>query len=151
MRKPEPNGRTLDNDRPLRMAPMACSRMPKWRLRPPAQAPPCEGGEREVAEKSPAPSKVRRVLHDGARSAEPPISHGTFFATALSTSAEVSRVALHFGSGGKLGKSLSQPSGSSRRCMRRSWSARSGYLLLYPSTLVNHARCSSLPRLPMPC
>jgi len=30
--------------------------------------------------KSPAVSNVRRVLHDGPRSAEPPISHGTFFA-----------------------------------------------------------------------
>ena len=33
--------------------------------------------------KSPAPSKVRRVFAEGARSAEPPISHGTFFATAF--------------------------------------------------------------------
>ena len=52
---------------------MACSRMPKCRLRPPWLS----------ASKSPAPSNVSRVLVDGARSAEPPISHGTFFASGV--------------------------------------------------------------------
>ncbi len=33
--KPEPNERSFDSDMPLQIAPMACSRMPKWKLRPP--------------------------------------------------------------------------------------------------------------------
>ena len=33
-KKPEPNGRTLDRAMPLRAAPMANSRTPKWKLRP---------------------------------------------------------------------------------------------------------------------
>ena len=68
---------------------MACSRMPKWRLRPGPSGP-----------KSPAPGNLSRVLVDGARSAEPPISQGTFLAMAFSTSPLVSRVALPFLSAG---------------------------------------------------
>ena len=45
--------------------------MPKWRFLP----------ARCSALKSPAPSKVRRVLHEGPRSADPPSSHGTFSAS----------------------------------------------------------------------
>ena len=48
---------------PFAIAAIACSRMPKWKLRPP----------RLAASKSPAPSNVRCVFVDGARSAEPPI------------------------------------------------------------------------------
>ena len=76
---------------PLRMAPIACSRMPKWRLRP-AYSP---------AWKSPAPSKVSRVLVDGARSAAPPISQGTFWAIALRTRPDEIRVAIPLLSVGK--------------------------------------------------
>jgi hypothetical protein len=54
--------------------PVACSRMPKWRFRPAAFS----------ALKSPVPSNVRRVLHEGPRSAEPPSSHGTFLARTFS-------------------------------------------------------------------
>jgi len=54
---------------------MACSRIPKWRLRPAGFS----------ALKSPAPSNVRRVLQEGPRSAEPPSSHGTFLARTFST------------------------------------------------------------------
>ncbi len=43
--------------------------------------------------KSPAVSKVMRVLVEGARSADPPINHGTFLATALSISPEAARTA----------------------------------------------------------
>src|SRR5262249_8885320 len=74
-----------------------CSRIPKCRLRPPGLS----------AKKSPAPSKVSRVLQEGPRSAEPPSSHGTFFPMALSTSPEASRVAFPCASAAKLGTSLS--------------------------------------------
>ena len=46
---------------------MACSRMPKCRLRPPGSS----------GSSSPAPLNVKFVLVDGERSAAPPISHGT--------------------------------------------------------------------------
>ena len=72
---------------PLLIAPAACSRTPKCRLRP----------ARLSGWKSPAPSKVRRDLLDGARSEEPPISHGTRCATMLSTFWLVSRPAAPFG------------------------------------------------------
>ena len=55
---------------------MACSRTPKWRLRPPGSS----------AEKAGSP--LIRVLFDGARSAEPPTSSGSVLASALSTSPE---------------------------------------------------------------
>ena len=45
-----------------------------------------------------------RVFVDGARSADPPISHGTFFATALSTLLDDSRLATPFASAGKVGQ-----------------------------------------------
>ena len=98
---------------------MACSRIPKWKLRP-AKFP---------AEKSPASAALSRVFVDGARSADPPISHGMFLATAFSTFAEDSRVARPFGSAGNSGRSRSQPSGSWRCCIRNSSSASSGYWL----------------------
>src|SRR5258706_238790 len=70
---------------------MACSRMPKCMLRPPY----------ESASKSPAPSKVMRVLVDGVRSAEPPISQGRVGATAFSTLADASG---HDDQGGPIGR-----------------------------------------------
>ena len=88
------------------MAPIACSRS-RWRFRP---AGFC-------ALKSPAPSKVSRVLHDGPRSAEPPSIHGTFLASAFSAWPDASRVAA-LPSEENAGNPLSQPSGSSRRSMR---------------------------------
>ena len=51
------------------------------------------------------------VLVEGARSAEPPISQGTFLATALRTLPDESRLATPLASAGKVGRSLSQPSG----------------------------------------
>ena len=42
-----------------------------------------------------------------------------------------SRVAMPLASAGNVGRSLSQPSGSWRCCIRSSWSASSGYLALY--------------------
>src|ERR1700716_3230261 len=68
MRKPEPKARILDKASPFRIAPMACSRTPKCMLRPP----------RLSASRSPAPSKVRRVLVDGSETAAPRKSRGVF-------------------------------------------------------------------------
>ena len=45
-------GRSFESERPFTIAPMACSRMPKWRFLPPGVA----------AWKSPAPAKVERGL-----------------------------------------------------------------------------------------
>ena len=58
------------------------------------------------------------VLVDGARSAAPPISQGTFLATAFNTLPDEARVAIPLASAGKAGKSLSQPSGSCRCWIR---------------------------------
>src|SRR5580765_3371146 len=99
MKKPAPKGRTFDSDIPLQMAVIACSRMPKWKLRPPY----------EPASKSPAPSKVSRVFVEGKRSAAPPISHGTVWHTAFSTLPEESRVARPLGSAGEGASDLSPP------------------------------------------
>ena len=119
---------------------MACSRMPKWRLRP----------RWLPAWKSPAPSNVSRVLVDGARSAAPPISHGTFLATAFSTFPEESRVAIPLASGAKGGTSLSQPSGSSRCCIAIQLLGE--FRILFPvlAERANQASRSARPRLPMP-
>src|SRR5260370_41069955 len=94
---------------PLRIEHMACSRMPKWRLRP----------QYWPASKSPAPSKVSRALGDGVRSADPPISQGIFLANAFRTLDEEARLARPLDSRGKPGRSLSQPAGSARLCI--SW------------------------------
>ncbi len=88
-----------------------------------------------VSRKSPAPSNVRRVLVDGARSAEPPMSHGHVLGDRVEHLADASRPATPLASAGKTGMSLSQPSGSSRCCICISWSASSGCLALYSSNL----------------
>ena len=71
-----------------------------------------------LALKCPALSTFSIVLFDGARSAEPPISQGTFLATALSTWPDETRLATPLASAGNTGMSLSQPSGSSPRQIR---------------------------------
>ena len=101
IRKVDQNGRTLDSARPFATAAPANSRTPRCRLRPPGSSGP----------KSPAPSKTRRVLVEGARSADPPTSHGTRGAIALSTLPEESRLASPLASAGNSGSSASQPSG----------------------------------------
>jgi len=62
-------------------------------------------------EESPAPSNVKFVLFECARSADPPISHGIFFASAFSAFPRNPRRHA-FASAGNVGKSLSQPLGS---------------------------------------
>src|SRR5438034_6171621 len=62
MRNVEPTGRTPPcSARPLRMAPIACSRTPKWMFRPP-QFPAAT-----------SPPFLKTTLVEPARSAEPPI------------------------------------------------------------------------------
>ena len=107
MKKVAPNGRSFDSDSPFMIEPIACSRTPKWRFRPPGLA----------AWRSPAPSNVSVVLFDGPRSAEPPSNHGTFCASALRTLPDASRPATPLASAGNIGRLRSQPSGSSRRCI----------------------------------
>ena len=98
MKNVEAYGRRPQTAMPLAKAHMACSRMPKWKLRPP----------RSSGEKANEPSKVCSVIVEGARSPAPPSSHGTRLATALSTLPPETRVARPLGSGGKLGISASQ-------------------------------------------
>src|SRR5438552_3727856 len=49
---PDPYGRIFERESPFKIDPIACSRIPKWKLRPP----------RVFALKSPAPSTVSRVF-----------------------------------------------------------------------------------------
>src|SRR6266481_5682917 len=101
---PDPKGRSLDSARPLRIALIECSRIPKCRLRPAGFS----------AWKSPAPGNVSRVLVEGLRSADPPTIQGRVGAMALRTLADASRPAIPFLSGGNTGMSLDQFAGSSR-------------------------------------
>ena len=88
---------------------------------------------------------------DGFRSADPPTTHGTFLAMALSTCPELSRVASPFASAGNVGMSLSQPAGKLALLhrvelggqLRDTW-------LVYSSKSFRHAAWASAPRLPMP-
>ena len=73
------------SDMPFMMAPMACSRMPNQKLRPPGVA----------AVKCGAPLTV--VRFEPARSAEPPMSSGILPAIALRTTPEAARLATAAG------------------------------------------------------
>ena len=55
--------------------------------------------------------KVRVVLFEGPRSADPPMNHGMFCASAFSVLPDASRPAMPFASGGKTGRLRSHPSG----------------------------------------
>ena len=78
---------------PLETAAAACSRIPKCRLRP----------ERESSSKPPAPGKVRLVLVDGDRSAEPPSEPRDRLGQAVEDLAEESRLAMPLASAAKVG------------------------------------------------
>src|SRR5260370_33826850 len=95
----DPDDLFFDSPMPFTIAPIACSRMPKWNLR----------GFKFPASKSPAPSNVSRVFVDGYKSAEPPISQGSFLAMALRTLEDESRVARPLASAANVGSSLSHP------------------------------------------
>lgn len=112
---------------PFMMAPMPCSRTPKWTLRPP--------GVLDVN----TPASFMNVLVEGFRSAEPPTIHGTFLAIALSTCPELSRVANPFGSALNTGMSLSQPAGMSRASIVSSSAASFGNFALYSANSFVHA------------
>src|SRR2546422_5281292 len=100
MKNVAPKGRSFDSERPLTIAAIPCSRMPKCRFLPLGVA----------AWKLPAPSYVRVVLFDGPRSADPPRSHGTLCASTLSTLPEASRPATPLASRRKDGE-VAIPSG----------------------------------------
>ena len=88
---------------PFRMEPIACSRMPKCRVRPyglPGNSRDCRSAGRKLG----SPSMV--VLLDSARSAEPPHSSGSFGASAVSTLPEAARVATPLASGCPAGQRL---------------------------------------------
>ena len=106
---------------PLRIAPMPCSRIPKWSTRPASGSPFHIADERSFGRNDAAFSIV--VLLDSARSAEPPQSSGTASATALITAPDALRVAMPFSSAGNVGRVSVQPSGRVRVCSRsnRSW------------------------------
>ena len=152
IRNVDQNGRILDRASPLATAPDTNSRMPKCRLRPrafttsgsalatsvpPGWLVPAWPGASSTP-KSPAPSKVSRVFVDGARSAAPPMSHGTFFAIAFSTAPDVSRVALPSGPPGTRGcRRPSPPAAPAAACAaadRRARGARPSSARRAPST-----------------
>ena len=95
---------------------MPCSRIPKWSTRPAYGSPFHILVERAFGMNEGASSMVE--LLDSARSAEPPQSSGTFGAIALITAPEALRVATPLSSAGQVGRSLSQPSGRVRVCIR---------------------------------
>src|SRR5215469_14179739 len=106
MKKVSPKARSLESDSPLTIAAMACSRMPKWKLRPPGLP----------GSKSPAPVNLSVVLFDEPRSADPPRNQGMFWARTFRTSPEASRPAIPLGSGLKLGRLRSRQDDRMRQC-----------------------------------
>ena len=133
--------RTLDSAMPLTTAPIACSRMPKCMLRPPGVSRRSSRRRRRRSAASwwtgPGPPSRRsatgrflamRVQHLGRRRRGWPCP---------------------WRRPGSVGRSLSQPSGSSRCCIRSSWSARSGCLLLVLVEACQPGlRAARWPRLP---
>ena len=85
-------------------------------------------------------------LLDSARSAEPPHSSGTFGAIALITAPDALRVATPLSSAGQLGRSLSQPSGRVRVCIRSKRAGSADGLRVQASYCSSHSACSALPR-----
>ena len=123
---------------PFMMAPMPCSRTPKWTFRP--------AGVFAVN----TPASFMYVLVEGFRSADPPTIQGTFLAMALSTCPELSRVAIPFGSAWNTGMSLSHPAGSSRASIATSSAASLGNFAVYSANSFVHAARAAAPRLPIP-
>ncbi len=118
------------------MAPIACSRMPKWKFRLPGVS----------ASRSPPPSISD--LFDGARSADPPISSSSTGARAAKTCPEAVRVAILGPPASKDGRASVQPTGSARSRRRRQLCARSGWPSAQESTTVCQPRWASAPRAP---
>src|ERR1019366_6087956 len=131
MKNVAPYGLTSETDMPFRIEPMACSRMPKWKLRP------------EYSSRSKLPPFLISVLVEGARSAAPPINHGTFLATAFNTLEFDSRVATPLASAGNVGMSLSHPCGKLRFAISSHSLASSGNACAQALYLSFHS-CSHL-------
>src|SRR6476646_8797869 len=114
---------------PDRIAPIACSRIPKCRVRPYGVAFQwavfAAAGPNEST-----PFIV--VLFDSARSADPPHSSGNTGARAVSTAPDAARVETPFGSTGQDGNASVQPSGSSRACSRSNNAFCSGFAAAHP-------------------
>src|ERR1700754_514260 len=84
---------------PFKAEPIACSRIPKWKLRPALFS--------EVNESN----AFKLVSVDGAKSAAPPIRFGIFAAMAFNALPEATRVATLGSDALKTGSSLSHPLG----------------------------------------
>ena len=128
---------------PFMIAPMACSRTPKWSVRP--YGPPdhilvCRSAGRNEA------APLTAVLLLSARSAEPPHSSGRTGYRAARTSPEAFRVATPFGSASQAGRVSAQPSGSVRADSRSSSAPPSGLPARHASKRCCHRACACLPR-----
>src|SRR5215213_4832845 len=93
---------------PFMIAPMACSRTPKCRVRP--YGPPDHILVWRLPGRNDG-SPSTAVLLLSARSAEPPHSSGSTGASAASTLPEAARVAMPLGSAGNSGSASVQPRG----------------------------------------
>src|ERR1019366_722041 len=134
MRNVDPYGRSPERAIPFRIDPIACSRIPKWKLRP-LYLP---------LSKSPAP--FIKVLVEGARSAAPPMNHGTCLAIAFITLLPASRPATPFASAGKVGMSVSQPSGNLPACSVSHSLAKAALLVRKEDSFLPHSSSHCLPR-----
>ena len=102
---------------PFMIAPMPCSRMPKWSTRPASGSAFHIFVARSPGRNDGTPSMV--VLLEPARSAEPPQSSGRIGGDALITVPEATRVAMPFASAvERRAGGSSQPSGRVRVCSR---------------------------------
>ncbi len=123
---------------------MPCSRMPKCSTRPAKGSPFQFFVDRIFGMNEGAPSIV--VLLEPARSAEPPQSSGIRPAIALMTAPDALRVATPLGSAFQLGRSLSQPSGRVRVCIRSNRATSAEGLRAQAVNSSSQAACASLPR-----
>ena len=125
---------------PFNIDPIACSRIPKWMMRPYGLAffIALDSGRNE----SP-PSIV--VLLLSARSAEPPHISGSFCARALTTSPDALRVAISVPDS-KVGMRESQSAGSSWESTLFRVLARSGSAFFHASNFVFHSFRNEAPR-----
>src|SRR5437868_10667565 len=98
---------------PLMIAPMACSRIPKCRLRD-LKTSNFGGSLRSSFERSIDPPFLISVLVDGARSADPPTTNGAIDARPWITCPEYARVAIGFSDFDDSSSAASYPSGN--RC-----------------------------------
>src|SRR3984957_2381022 len=128
---------------PDRIAPIACSRMPKCKVRPYQSAVnsfvEIDGGPNDL-------TLSMVVLLLPARSAEPPHNSGSFGPTADSTLPDAALVANALDPGSQCGMSASQPSGSSCAVNRSNSALRSGSRFAQASNSGNQRSCASSPR-----